>query len=133
MECRNCPISIILGSVDYFLLYRKYKTLGAGDCGWCALACYGYCSLEESEGCMCYVVVYVCVCEEYGGVCEGGGMSVEDSTWSMTGDSLPGHTLLVCCILVEVGSQRGIMSFLWVVYVSVGFLHAGGAALNIPV
>jgi len=26
-----------------------------------ALACYGYRSLEESEGCMCYVVVYVCV------------------------------------------------------------------------
>ena len=29
MDCQNCPISIILGSVNYFLLYRKYKTLGA--------------------------------------------------------------------------------------------------------
>ena len=77
----------------------------------------------------------VCVCVKSTEVCVrvGGRWSVEDNTWSMTGDSPPGHTLLVCCILVEVGSQRGIMSFLWVVYVSVGFLQAGGAALNIPV
>jgi len=32
---RSCPISIIVGSVNYFLLYCKYKMLGASDCGWC--------------------------------------------------------------------------------------------------
>ena len=26
---------------------------------------------------------------------------MEDSTWSMTGDSPPGHTLVVCCVLVD--------------------------------
>jgi len=35
VDCRNCPISIIVGSVNNCPLYRKYKTLGAGDCGWC--------------------------------------------------------------------------------------------------
>ena len=35
IDCWNCPISIIVGSVNNCLLYRKYKTLGAGDCGWC--------------------------------------------------------------------------------------------------
>jgi len=35
MDCRNCPISIILGSVNYFLLYHKYKMLGAGNHCWC--------------------------------------------------------------------------------------------------
>jgi len=25
VNCRNCPISIILDSVNYFLLYRKFQ------------------------------------------------------------------------------------------------------------